>query len=89
MADNKQKPEDNLIDLASERQRMHQRAQSSKGKEHKKAQQGTKGSKKPKSGASRSRNGGLRSPQIHWYHYVQLLLFLLVFAYFMQRCKGG
>lgn len=75
MADNKQKSKDNLIDLASERQRLQQRAQVQKGK---KLARATKGPEK-KSGSNK----------IQWYHYFQLVLFLMVFAYFMHQCRGG
>jgi|GEM_PF-6851964 hypothetical protein len=77
MADNKQKPSDNLIDLASERQRLRQQRSSQtlppKGKKL------TRSSRAPEAGQS----------SIRWHHYLQLVLFLLLFSYFIQRCKGG
>lgn len=74
MADNKHKSKNNLIDLASERERLQQKAQAPKGKKF------TRTSKSPDKKPSKS---------IHWYHYLQLVLFLIVFAYFMQKCRGG
>jgi hypothetical protein len=75
MPENNQKPQDNnLIDLARERQRLQQqRAQAAKTK---KMTRTTRSSEKSQS-------------RIQWYHYLQLGLFLLVFAYFMTLCKGS
>lgn len=92
MADKKHKPKDNLIDLASERQRMHQRAQSQKSKDRH-ANRGAQANKSTKKSGSKLKGGGSRGlgahSKIQWYHYLQLILFLMVFAYFMQLCKGG
>ncbi len=74
MADNKQKSKNNLIDLASERQRMQQRSHVQKGKKL------TRSSKGP----DKSVNGSA----IRWYHYIQLIVFLAFFAYFMKQCRG-
>ena len=73
MADNKQKSKNNLIDLASERQRMQQRAHVQKGK---KLTRSSKGPEKPPASG------------IRWYHYLELILFLMAVAYLMQMCRG-
>ncbi len=73
MPENNQNPQDNnLIDLAKERQRLQQqRAQAARAKK-----------------LTRTSRGGDRHSQgVRWYHYLQLGLFLLIFAYTMSLCK--
>jgi hypothetical protein len=72
MPDNKPKSKDNLIDLASERQRMQGRSATLRGKKLTKTQKGPekKSSKSPR-----------------WYHYLQLILFLVLIAWLMRSCQ--
>ena len=74
MADNSKKPDNNLIDLASERRRFQQQQKASKTK----VPYGNQHQKKP----------GHKSNKPRWYHYVQLIVFLAVLGVMMTLCQG-
>lgn len=76
MADNKQQDKDNLIDLAAQRRKFQNRPNPSSSKKY---AVGQVAKKKPAT--------KLAKPGPHWYHYVQLIAFLAVLAWMMQRCQ--
>ena len=75
MADNNQHDKDNLIDLASERRKFQNRPIGPK--KHQGVHKASK--KKPVKVKAGPR----------WYHYLQLILFLAVLAWMMQKCQSG
>jgi len=71
MADNNPKSKDNLINLAAERQRMQGRSATLRGKKLTKSQKGPEKSHK----------------SVRWYHYLQLIIFLVLVAWMMRSCQ--
>ncbi len=71
MGDQNPDPKNNLIDLASERQRMQTRSATLRGKKLTKTHK-----------ASNKSKGGIR-----WYHYLQLIVFLALVAWLMRSCN--
>jgi hypothetical protein len=80
MADKKQQDKDNLIDLASERRRFQNRPSQTAPK---------KGGRQTPylTGKTSSKTPLQKSPR--WYHYIQLIAFLAVLAWFLSRCQAG
>lgn len=82
MAENNKHDKDNLIDLASERRRFQNRPAQTTSKKF-----GTNAAYvagKKTAGKKTQIKAGPR-----WYHYLQLMAFLALLAWMMQRCQSG
>ena len=72
MADNKGQENDNLIDLARERDRAKQRG----------------ASKKPQFPQQKKSKPGPTKKGPKWYHYLQVVLFIGFLAFMMSLCQN-